>query len=104
MQLNLFALTADNKLTDIETCLQSSLGKNLDSYRSIDDSQLKQMLSRQWGLGGGSTHPQHHCYIGGQNPRFWMNIVPSSKTPDFQGKQLINAVRKILAQDKFSNQ
>lgn len=64
----------------------------------ITDSELRQVLSRDWGLGGGSAGPNMtEVYRkGGSDPSFWYNKYRDSGKPTLRGKELIDLVRDVL--------
>lgn len=64
----------------------------------ITDADLRQVLSRDWGLGGGSSGPEMTAVYkkGGSNPGFWYNSYRDSGKPTLGGKELIVWVREVL--------
>ncbi len=64
----------------------------------ITDAELRQVLSRDWGLGGGSSGPEMTAVYkkGGANPGFWYNNYHNSGKPTLSGRKLIVWVREVL--------
>jgi len=64
----------------------------------ITDADLRQVLSRDWGLGGGSSGPDMTAVYkkGGANPGFWYNSYRDSGAPTLSGRELITWVREVL--------
>ncbi len=64
----------------------------------ITDADLRQVLSRDWGLGGGSSGPDRTAVYkkGGANPGFWYNNYRDSGKPTLSGRELIAWVREVL--------
>lgn len=64
----------------------------------ITDADLRQVLGRDWGLGGGSSGPDRTAVYrkGGANPGFWYNNYRDSGKPTLSGKELIGLVRELL--------
>lgn len=54
----------------------------------ITDADLRQVLSRDWGLGGGSSGPDRTAVYkkGGANPGFWYNSYRDSGAPTLSGR------------------
>ncbi|MCC6603064.1 MAG: hypothetical protein IT327_07635 [Anaerolineae bacterium] len=64
----------------------------------ITDADLRQVLSRDWGLGGGSSGPEMTAVYkkGGSDPGFWYNNYHDSGKPTLSGRELIVWVREVL--------
>lgn len=65
------------------------------------DDQILQALSREYGLGGGSTGPDqiHEWHVGGANPRLeigdrWDHKIPVKL---FKTRRLVSLVRVLLS-------
>ena len=64
----------------------------------ITDAELRQVLSHDWGLGGGSSGPDRTAVYkkGGSVPGFWYNNYRDSGKPTLSGRELIVWVREVL--------
>jgi hypothetical protein len=90
----------------LEECLLGALRRHrgmIDEWqvgreRGVTNEQLKAIISREWGLGGGTSGPGHvrEYHKGGANPRFWFNSYGPYGVPTLQGAALLTKARELL--------
>lgn len=66
--------------------------------RGASDAELRELIGREMGLGGGSSGPGRiaEWHVGGDNPRIWLHGW-RSETPTIAGAELILVVRRLFA-------
>jgi hypothetical protein len=102
-QLELFATPIDAYQARVDAALRSSLHSFTEAdkrwanhqEKGLSDDCLRQAIAYEFGIGGGSSHPEWHCHQGGADPKFWLSISQHSK-PTLRGKPLLERVRTLL--------
>lgn len=85
-------------------CLLSSLHSfsgakerwNSRREKGLTDRELEAAIADEFGIWGGSTYPFSHTHKGGKQPKFWLGDDWIHGKPTFQGRELIDLVRKLL--------
>lgn len=103
LQLSLLTEPLDPYQQRIDATLLSALHSYIDAEqrwdkwrkRGLNDAEIKQAIAYEFGIFGGASHPEWHCYAGEKNPRFWLSISHAGK-PTLSGKALIKQVRYLL--------
>jgi hypothetical protein len=104
-QLSLFAAPVDPLQARIDEALLRSLHSFSDAdkrwgkhqKRGLTDTELKEAISHEFGIYGGSTHPEWHCHQGGADPKFWLESIAACGKPTLKGQPLLERVRELLA-------
>lgn len=68
------------------------------AVKGINNTDLKAILGRNWGLGGGSSGPNMTAVYrkGGRDPRFWYKNHSGTGAPTLRGVALLDLVRELL--------
>jgi hypothetical protein len=103
-QLELFAAPVDPLQTRIDSALLRSLQSFCDAEKrwgkhqklGLTDAELTQAIAYEFGIYGGASHPETHCYQGGRDPKFWLLSITPHGNPTLRGQPLLKRVRSLL--------
>lgn len=103
-QLSLFTAPVDPLQVRIDAALLRSLHSFSDAEkrwrkhqkRGLTDAELKEVIADEFGIYGGSTHPEWHCHQGGADPKFWLESISPCGKPTLRGQPLLERVRELL--------
>ena len=69
---------------------------NTRREKGLTDRELEAAIADEFGIWGGATHPFSHTHKGGKHPKFWLGDDWIDEKPTYQGRELIDLVRKLL--------
>jgi hypothetical protein len=65
--------------------------------KGLNDDHLRQAIAVEFGIYGGASRPETHCYQGGSDPKFWLASISPHGKPTLKGQPLLERVRSLLA-------
>ena len=79
-------------------CIPFLVPKNvgIPEEKKDSDRELEAAIAYEFGIWGGATHPFSHTHKGGKHPKFWLGDDWIDEKPTYQGRELIDLVRKLL--------
>jgi hypothetical protein len=103
-QLELFSVPLDSNQERLDVILFRSLHHFQDAEKrwsksrqlGLTDTELKEAIACEYGIYGGGTHPEWHCYQGGEDPKCWLSSISPHGKPTLRGQPLLERVRSLL--------